>query len=223
MYVLMSRSSFFCLYFILDDSADIKFTCTTCSHCFHKDCILDWLEQQDNTNCPCCRVPMVDNSKIYKQVKRLREAKRKQNATQNEHPGIFVKCLQCLFQQRWPNSSASDDEGPTESASQSDSPTWLEQSTNSRSWFEQSSLDIEEQDADESSSPVVLQEDATDLPPPSSEMEVGEGITLESGAPIGLQEQAEATQENLSPSTDLEYPILVRHNGGDEDVETGPA
>jgi hypothetical protein len=127
---------------------------------------------------------MIDNSLIYKQVKRTRKEKRKENAAQNEHPGMLVKCLQCLVQQRRPNSSTSDEEeGPSESSSQTET------------------SDIEES----SSSPVqALAHDMSDLlPPPPSEQE------------------AEATQEDPSPRTDLEYPIFVRQNIADEDVEVG--
>lgn len=148
---------------------------------------------------------MVDNSKIYKQVKRLRKAKRKENETQNEYPGMLVRCLQCLIQQRRPDSSTSDEERPTDySSSQTESPSLFEITD-----IEQSSLSVQD----------VATLDATDLvPAPSSEME----DAVEDIA-ISLQEQAEATQEeDTSPRStpDLEYPILLApQNGVDEDVE----
>jgi Ring finger domain len=33
-----------------------------CTHCFHKDCILEWLEKHDD--CPICRVNMVTDSEL---------------------------------------------------------------------------------------------------------------------------------------------------------------
>jgi hypothetical protein len=214
-YMMMSLSYSFSVsdLVIADESAAETriFTSTTCSHCFHKDCILDWLERKDNTECPCCRVPMVDNSKIYKQVKRTRKEKEKQNATrQNEQqppPGLLVKRMQCLFQQqRRPNTSSttSDEEDPFERSTlqtdESPSSSLIESSPKDD---EDSILEQQQGAEDESSSSapvlrVVANENSmstletTDLPPPSdSEVKDGEGIIdLESAAtPMSLQEQ----------------------------------
>lgn len=49
----------------------------TCPHKFHCECILDWLQRQNNIECPCCRVPMVAEDEVWKAVQRLRKERRK--------------------------------------------------------------------------------------------------------------------------------------------------
>ena len=57
---------------------------STCSHQFHKECILDWLERNGKIECPCCRVPMVDENDVWNKVKRLRKEKRRQKSTERK-------------------------------------------------------------------------------------------------------------------------------------------
>jgi hypothetical protein len=45
----------------------------TCSHQFHKDCILDWLQRQNHAECPCCRVPMVEEEDVWNVVRSMRD------------------------------------------------------------------------------------------------------------------------------------------------------
>ena len=44
------------------DDGDLVITSKYCSHLFHKDCILEWLDNHDD--CPICRVHMVTNLDI---------------------------------------------------------------------------------------------------------------------------------------------------------------
>jgi hypothetical protein len=159
---------------------------------------------------------MVDNSKVCKQVKRIRKEKQKENARNNKHPGMLVKCLKRLFEPH-PNSSTSDEEDTSESSSQTGSPSLFAES------------DIEQGGGYESSSPAPVPVqvanlnplsavETTDLPP--SEMGSVEGIIdLEAAAPISPQEQTQVTaqEEEPPPSIDLEYPILVRQDSANEE------
>ena len=58
-------------------SPDAVFCPKTCSHQFHEGCILDWLQRQAITECPCCRVAMVTEDEVWNTVKRLRKEKRR--------------------------------------------------------------------------------------------------------------------------------------------------
>lgn len=49
----------------------------TCPHEFHKECVMDWLQRQINTECPCCRSPMVDEEDVWATVKKQRKLKKK--------------------------------------------------------------------------------------------------------------------------------------------------
>lgn len=60
------------------DSLEDAYSPATCSHQFCSGCILDWLQRNDNTACPECRVEMVQEDDVWKAVKNLRREKRKQ-------------------------------------------------------------------------------------------------------------------------------------------------
>lgn len=68
------------------ESSDPVFCPKTCSHQFHESCILDWLQRQTNTECPCCRVAMVSEDEVWTTVKRLRKEKRKQQRRARQKP-----------------------------------------------------------------------------------------------------------------------------------------
>jgi hypothetical protein len=48
----------------------------TCSHDYHKDCIMDWLQRNGTRECPCCRVAMIAEEQVWATVQRLREEQR---------------------------------------------------------------------------------------------------------------------------------------------------
>jgi hypothetical protein len=50
----------------------------TCSHLYHKDCIMDWLQRQGTRECPGCRVAMITEDEVWEAVQRLRKERRTQ-------------------------------------------------------------------------------------------------------------------------------------------------
>lgn len=55
---------------------DLVLSAKTCCHKFHRDCILDWLERQNNTDCPCCRSQMVSEDEVWRLVREMRKETR---------------------------------------------------------------------------------------------------------------------------------------------------
>lgn len=68
------------------DSEDAVLQSKTCSHQFHQQCILDWLERNHNTDCPCCRVAMASEDKIWSIVKEKRKEQKRQNIKLGRQP-----------------------------------------------------------------------------------------------------------------------------------------
>ena len=56
----------------------------TCSHCFHKECLLDWLQGPSIVECPCCRKPLVHEDEVYATARKMRKERRKRRK-QQEH------------------------------------------------------------------------------------------------------------------------------------------
>lgn len=55
-----------------------------CSHRFHQECILGWLEIQSHRDCPCCRVELIAEDDIWPVVKRQRRERRRGGRDHNE-------------------------------------------------------------------------------------------------------------------------------------------
>ena len=64
MWVFHFRFVFFDCGYICSAEGDLAIKAKYCSHMFHKDCILEWLQKRDE--CPVCRVNMVTNRDINK-------------------------------------------------------------------------------------------------------------------------------------------------------------
>lgn len=65
------------------EPSDILLGARSCPHKFHKDCILDWLQRQHQSECPCCRVRMVDEEDVWRVVRSKREEAKQQNPPKN--------------------------------------------------------------------------------------------------------------------------------------------
>ena len=39
------------------------------------ECILNWLQRKTNVECPCCRIPMIDDKEVWKTIVNLRKQK----------------------------------------------------------------------------------------------------------------------------------------------------
>ena len=60
------------------DNDDEILRVQTCSHEFHEECILTWLQREANTECPCCRVDMVTEEQVWTCVRKNRKQKRRE-------------------------------------------------------------------------------------------------------------------------------------------------
>ena len=78
----------------------------TCTHQFHSECILNWLERGNNTECPICRVPMVTDDEVWSTVKELRKQEQQRKSQQKK------RTLRNFISMRWwRRSGASDASG----------------------------------------------------------------------------------------------------------------
>jgi hypothetical protein len=100
-----SHLIFVVLLLVIKEPSDQVFTSNTCSHRFHTDCIMDWLERRNNTECPCCREDMVSDDDVWKIVKTMRKERRKQLRKEN---GVVHRCILWVVGNRHSDSGSSD-------------------------------------------------------------------------------------------------------------------
>lgn len=55
-----------------------------CSHEFHKDCCLSWLQRSGNVECPCCRVALVTEDEVWETVQRHRKKRKEHRKEKKE-------------------------------------------------------------------------------------------------------------------------------------------
>eukprot|EP00522_Entomoneis_paludosa_P001094 CAMPEP_0172467152 /NCGR_PEP_ID=MMETSP1065-20121228/58068_1 /TAXON_ID=265537 /ORGANISM="Amphiprora paludosa, Strain CCMP125" /LENGTH=274 /DNA_ID=CAMNT_0013224207 /DNA_START=104 /DNA_END=928 /DNA_ORIENTATION=- len=67
-------------------STEKQFSSTTCSHSFHFECILDWLARPSTIDCPCCRVPMVNEETVGRVARERRKRKKSLRLKLNVSP-----------------------------------------------------------------------------------------------------------------------------------------
>eukprot|EP00545_Synedropsis_sp_CCMP1620_P012003 CAMPEP_0119015714 /NCGR_PEP_ID=MMETSP1176-20130426/11474_1 /TAXON_ID=265551 /ORGANISM="Synedropsis recta cf, Strain CCMP1620" /LENGTH=355 /DNA_ID=CAMNT_0006969027 /DNA_START=226 /DNA_END=1293 /DNA_ORIENTATION=+ len=71
------------------ENDDVCFTSRTCVHKFHRDCLMDWLERRNHTECPCCREPMVADDDVWDTVQQMRRQQRKLRRRQTRGKGLL--------------------------------------------------------------------------------------------------------------------------------------
>lgn len=72
-----------------------KYCSTTCSHSFHMECLLEWLARPLSVECPCCRVPMVQEEaviKVVRQQRKRRKLLKTQSSARKSNPLTTVVC-----------------------------------------------------------------------------------------------------------------------------------
>jgi Ring finger domain len=62
------------LHYTIENDEKV-FHSDVCNHMYHSECILDWLERRSNTECPCCRRPLVSEDAVWQKVKVARKMK----------------------------------------------------------------------------------------------------------------------------------------------------
>lgn len=101
---------------------DVLLGANTCTHQFHKDCILDWLQRQNNAECPCCRISMASEDDVWHMILSIRKENKRQKDMANnkrrksalpseEDSALFVDCVDD------PLTSQSAVSSPTDTAS----------------------------------------------------------------------------------------------------------
>jgi len=72
---------------------DFIFKSPKCVHRFHQECLLDWLERRNNTDCPCCREQMVSDEDVWDTVQQLRREQRKLRRQENRRNSPLGRLL----------------------------------------------------------------------------------------------------------------------------------
>jgi hypothetical protein len=80
-------------FVVVAEDVDAVFTAANCVHRFHRECLMDWLERRNNTECPCCREPMVDDDDVWELVQRSRREQRKQRRRENRRNSFFARLV----------------------------------------------------------------------------------------------------------------------------------
>jgi len=73
-----------CICLMEYESGDTFIAPQTCTHKFHKECILDWLELRLNTVCPVCRQDIVSNHDVLEMARSLQRLQQREE--QANHP-----------------------------------------------------------------------------------------------------------------------------------------
>ena len=86
---------------------DLCISSNVCSHQFHKECLLEWLQKSwNNTGCPCCRQDLVTNKQIIDVSKKIKiedeeqqqqqEQNYQNNSSLNASNDHDSSCLSCI-------------------------------------------------------------------------------------------------------------------------------
>jgi hypothetical protein len=65
------------MYPFVVENGSVCIRANTCNHRFHRDCLLEWLEVQNNTKCPCCRKDIITNQQVKETSRMLRKTSRR--------------------------------------------------------------------------------------------------------------------------------------------------
>lgn len=113
------------------DNNGSVFASSACVHCFHKNCIMDWLERKQNTECPCCRKSMVSDDDIWEIVKKKRKEIRRQLRKEKGWRHFISRwVVKCLHRSE-PYNTSSNGEGQDEDTSASEIPDSIPLGTDS--------------------------------------------------------------------------------------------
>jgi len=77
------------------EDGDTIFRSPSCVHRFHQDCVMDWLERRNHTECPCCREPMVSDEDVWETVQQLRREQRKLRRQENCRNSLIGRVFGC--------------------------------------------------------------------------------------------------------------------------------
>lgn len=91
------------------ETTDVCLTSPACTHRFHRDCLLDWLERRNNVECPVCRTMMVSNDQVWEVVERRRAENRKARLRK----GALICPAKLCFCLRRRNSGTGAEAAPT--------------------------------------------------------------------------------------------------------------
>ena len=52
---------------------------------------MQWLERRANTECPCCRTPLVSDEEVWETVQKMRQERRRQVRKANRNRSLFSR------------------------------------------------------------------------------------------------------------------------------------